>query len=134
MPHLRHEHLVHHLPDPAHVGERAVRVEHRFDFRLRGGEIGVGDDRMRKALALRLRLQPARLAHGIRVVVLGLHVHRLRYRNRTDVAPVVGDEIIAPDRGVVAVHARPHAVGEPRIVVGRQIPEVVMGVDDAGQR
>ncbi|GJD48319.1 hypothetical protein OPKNFCMD_1037 [Methylobacterium crusticola] len=118
------------LPDPAHVGMPAMPVQDLLG--VVGAEIRVGHDGVGKAAracAVRHALQPARLADGIGVVVLGLHVDGLRHPRLADVAKKIADQVVLADARVVADHPRPHRVGQPGVIVLLQVPDGEMRID-----
>src|SRR5690606_25832433 len=94
-------------------------------------EPGLRDDRVAEVRALADLADPAGLAQRVGRVGLGLDVDRPDDVLAGAVAPVVPGEVVAADRRVVAVAERDRRlVAQPGMAVGREVPEMMMGVDD----
>ena len=119
------------LANPADVPTLAMGFQNCFDAWV--CEVRVGDDPVGKAAGFRPignRLHPFRLPDRIGVVVLRLHVDGLDQRQARRVPPEIREEVVLPDGRVVAADPRPDPICQPRIVVRRQVPEVMVAIDD----
>lgn len=91
----------------------------------------LGDHGAREPLLDGQFLHPARLADGVHRIPLGFHVDRADDPVVSRVRPVVGGQVVAPERPRVAVaEGRRRLVPEPGMPPERQIPEVLVSVDD----
>src|SRR6185295_16351773 len=94
------------------------------------GKIYEADDRMREIGLLRDLLQPARLAHRVGRIEVGLHMDRFREAEAGRVLQEVGDQVRFLQRLQIAPAAIVHRPLEPRPVSRAGVPEVMMSVDD----
>jgi hypothetical protein len=115
------------VPDAPQVVRFPMRRQRRL--RVGGGEIGVGDDAMGKAVPVGHVLAPAGLAHRIRRIPVGLDVHGLHHVVGRAVGTEIVDEVAPAHGGEVAVHARRAGLTQPGVVVVLQIPQVMVRVD-----
>jgi hypothetical protein len=79
-------------------------------------------------------LDVAHLAARVGRVPLGFHIDRALHLHRGGgrVTQVVVMEVVAPQSGVVAVaEGNGWLIAQPGVAVAAQVPEVVVGVDDA---
>ena len=116
------------LADTAHVGLRAVGLQHRFRVRLL--QARVGDDPVGEAALVGDALQPAGLGGRVVLQKTRLDMDRLDQIYAGHVRQIVVEQIVADERRGAAEHHLAGAVGEPRIATGLEIPEVMVGVDD----
>ncbi len=104
-------------------------LEQALDTLIR--QIGETDDGARQAAPLTFGLQPARLAGRVRRIPSVLDVDRLDQVEAFEISPQILRQIIALQPGDVAGKGPcPSVVGQPGIVVCREILEVMMGVDE----
>ena len=117
------------VTDAAHQRVLGMRRQHLGN--VCAMRLGMPDERVRESVrGVHLR-EPARLGGGIAPLPLGLHVHGLDDVEASAVAPVVGRQVVALQRRVVAVAERNWlGILQPRIGIAAEIPKMVMRVDD----
>jgi len=117
----------------AHQRQRSVGGQHIVQVvaiqpDLRG-------QRVRRALACGQRCHPAGLAHGVGAVPFAFHQHAAQQPVRPGGAGMVGGQVVVADGRVVAIAERyARQPLQPGVRVVRQVPEMVVGVDDGQQR
>ncbi len=117
------------VADAADAWERDMAREHRFDLGI--VEAPAGDDAVREAFRGDHLGEPAALADRVARVPLGLDEDRLDDVMPGSVAEVVGRHVVAPERAVVAIAERDRlGIAQPRQIVAREIPEVLVRIDD----
>ena len=116
------------LADAAHVGLRAVGLQHRFRVRLL--QARVGDDPVGEAALVGDALQPAGLGGRVVLQKTRLDMDRLDQIYAGHVRQIVVEQIVADERRGAAEHHFAGAVGEPGIATRAQVPEMMVGVDD----
>ena len=92
----------------------------------RGADAGV-----RITVFLRHLFEPARLARRIGGVPQRILVHGLDDVQPGRVAQIVRRQVVALERGVVAVaEVDGLRIAQPGVIIARQVPEMLMRVDD----
>jgi hypothetical protein len=121
------------MAGPVSLASRAVLPVLAQPFlHLRISEPHVPDDGVRQAKALVHFRQPFRLPHLVVVGALGLDVHRhLDVPALHLAAHVLRQVVLADERVVAEQEVRHDLVGQPGVVDAIEVPQVVMGIDDA---
>ena len=97
-------------------------------------EPGLCHHSLRQTLARGPFVDPARFADRLARIPLGFDVDRLDYIKPRCVAVIIGQEIGASDRCIVAVaEGAKRRDREPRMCVEAEVPEVMVRIDN-GQR
>ena len=113
------------LANAAHIAYAGLLVESVLDIGRR--KVGVGNDRVRVASPVGLRLHPPRLVERTLGRPVCLDIDRLRDVLAARIAEILLDRIVAHDRRVLAEDPRLHRPVEPRDI--RPVPDEVVRVD-----
>src|SRR6266581_4419518 len=98
---------------------------------IRPIELRMADASARQAVLPVDFFDPARLAQSIGAVPFGLDMHGLDDAVARTVAAIIGRQIIAPDRRIIAVAERNgDRIAEPGVIIPAEVPEMLVGVDD----
>jgi len=117
------------VADAAHERVFGVPGEHLFD--VMAIELRVSDAGARQAECSMDLLDPVRLAHRIGAIPFGLDVDGLDNAVPRHVAAIIGRQVVAPDRRIIAVTERNgHRIAKPGVIIPAEIPEVLMRIDD----
>jgi len=117
------------VADAAH--ERAFRMPGEDLLDVRPIELRMADTRTRQAEFPVDFFDPARLAQRIGAIPFGFDVEGLDDAVARTVAAIIGGQVIAPDRRIIAIAERNgDRIAQPGVIIPVEIPEMLVRVND----